>query len=372
MYASLNLGTEDLTAKAISERASAARSVIESAGFSTVGMTTAVSLQQDPPIAKSDRPRKYALANALAVEYHLTPELLPDDDRLMTDLDMLTRMQAAIYRADLDSDDGSVSPRYWLFQARPELWHLEKELENWQVGEEDDWTAARYYDLMGPGDGVVLWQSGPHAGIYGFGELTGLPNESQKPDFRKSGPDDRATEFRVPVKLTKRILPPILKPDILAHPVLKDLSVLHFAQATNFEVSPSEWQAILAMTGEDSTEPVAPSFDDYDVNLVSEFLAKRNLRLPLETIASAVAALRADKHIILTGPPGTGKTEFAGALADAAMAIELTRGALTTTATADWTSIETIGGYRLDYEKNLQFAPGQISDHDRPGLLAHY
>ena len=77
-------------------------------------------------------------------------------------------------------------------------------------------------------------------------------------------------------------------------------------------------------------------------------------------MASAVAALRAGKNLILTGPPGTGKTELAFALGDAATAIGLCTDVLPTTATADWTSIETIGGYRLDKDRGLQFSPGCV------------
>ena len=56
----------------------------------------------------------------------------------------------------------------------------------------------------------------------------------------------------------------------------------------------------------------------------------------------------------------TGKTELAFALGAAATAVGLCTDVFPTTATADWTSIETIGGYRLDKEKGLQFSPGCV------------
>jgi MoxR-like ATPase len=58
------------------------------------------------------------------------------------------------------------------------------------------------------------------------------------------------------------------------------------------------------------------------------------------------------------GPPGTGKTQLALAIARAASAEAYCDGALTTTASADWTTFETIGGYALRKDRTLAFRPG--------------
>jgi MoxR-like ATPase len=54
----------------------------------------------------------------------------------------------------------------------------------------------------------------------------------------------------------------------------------------------------------------------------------------------AISALRAGKNVILMGPPGTGKTALATAICDL---LEVPRD--TATATSDWTTSDTIGGY---------------------------
>jgi 5-methylcytosine-specific restriction enzyme B len=83
-----------------------------------------------------------------------------------------------------------------------------------------------------------------------------------------------------------------------------------------------------------------------------------HLDLPDALLARIAAALSSGKHLLLAGPPGTGKTEIALGLGAAAAAAGYARGVLTVTASADWTTFETIGGYALDRDGALRFRPG--------------
>lgn len=87
-------------------------------------------------------------------------------------------------------------------------------------------------------------------------------------------------------------------------------------------------------------------------------LEKLRLRFPDGLAERAAAALSAGKHLLLVGPPGTGKTEFAHALAEAARAEGYCHGAFVATASADWTTFDTIGGYGLEKDGSLRFRPG--------------
>lgn len=82
------------------------------------------------------------------------------------------------------------------------------------------------------------------------------------------------------------------------------------------------------------------------------------LTLPPELIEQACAALSAGKHLLLVGPPGTGKTELALSLAKAAQSDGYCAGLFTSTASADWTTYETIGGYALEKDSSLAFRSG--------------
>lgn len=71
-------------------------------------------------------------------------------------------------------------------------------------------------------------------------------------------------------------------------------------------------------------------------------------------VGRILGALEAGKHVILTGPPGTGKTALAETIASVCTPDRYT----ITTATADWTTFDTIGGYRPGRGGELDFAPG--------------
>jgi MoxR-like ATPase len=88
--------------------------------------------------------------------------------------------------------------------------------------------------------------------------------------------------------------------------------------------------------------------------------SERGLLLPDSLLQQIVAALKAGKHVVLTGAPGNGKTELALAVADAAQQSGRCDDYVLTTATADWTTYETIGGLRPQKNQALEFADGHF------------
>jgi MoxR-like ATPase len=85
-----------------------------------------------------------------------------------------------------------------------------------------------------------------------------------------------------------------------------------------------------------------------------------------ELVDQIESALRAGKHLIFTGPPGTGKTELARRAATQLVDAYpyLYTDAQLTTATADWSTFDTVGGYMPDgtdaETSELEFSPGVV------------
>ncbi len=199
---------------------------------------------------------------------------LADVNNLHADLFLywLTRRPEAESPRRADADKHACS--IWLFQANPRYYDLAEELKHRRVGDVVSWAATTSFRKMHAGDKVVLWQSGPGGGIFALGDLVGDPYQREQPmneDDSEEAPYKRS-KWWVDVRYTCILEQPITREVVKAHPILRNLEVLRWTNATNYRITEEEWAAIQALLNGE-TEPSSDVLASLDRN--SEDAARR-------------------------------------------------------------------------------------------------
>lgn len=133
---------------------------------------------------------------------------------------------------------------YWLFQGNPKYYRV---IDGIRDFEQMPWLVTRYAKDIAPGDGVLVWVSGKEAGIYALAEVTEPAQVlSQLPDRKYWTDASRAVDkAQATIRFTSKLLErPLLKTNLLQDPSLKNLLVIRAPNATNFKVTPEQWQRV--------------------------------------------------------------------------------------------------------------------------------
>jgi MoxR-like ATPase len=306
--------------------------------------------------ARGELGERYALATAYALRYEAGA--LPSQMEIEQDLARFLRI------LDHVAEPVENSPRAWVFQANPTIYAIDRAVEELPSIE---WTVRQHRNEIHAGDRVYLWRSGANAGITAVGSVTSEPavrgpNERERPFYLR--PDLFAEEEpRVDVAIEWVLPKMLLKTELIENDVLREMTVVKMqGRGTNFRVTSAEDEILRLRLGDDDDVP--EDFEPFAIDAIRWAAERppRSLSLDREIYASVFAALESGKHVILTGPPGTAKTTLAEAVAEAAMRAGRCKGHVLTTATADWTTYDTIGGLRPDASGQLGFAPGHFLD----------
>lgn len=84
------------------------------------------------------------------------------------------------------------------------------------------------------------------------------------------------------------------------------------------------------------------------------------LKIQPKLLEQLCGTLNSKKHVILNGAPGTGKTNLADDVCQVAELNNFNNGYILTTATSDWTTFDTIGGYMPNEQSQLVFEEGKF------------
>ncbi len=235
-------------------------------------------------------------ATDLMRDYEIPPELL---DAVL----------AAASRVELEDDAEEVveegDASIWIFQANPDLYDIDR-----AISEEERllWVVRQYRTRVRKGDRVYLWRSGAEAGVIATARVMDEPAERLDPLAAKYAQDPDALsrpEPRVELLVDKVLPAPVLRADLVDDPVLSELEVIRFANATNFTVTAAQAAALEARI----SEPQELAIPELRSSL------HEGLFLPPSFLGEVVSMLVEKKQAIFYGPPGTGKTRMALELA---------------------------------------------------------
>ncbi|SIS90578.1 MoxR-like ATPase [Salimicrobium salexigens] len=204
-------------------------------------------------------------------------------------------------------------------------------------------------EKMAPGDYVIAYTGS--RGFLAIGEVT-TPFYQEKDESKYIYADvkkDEGWRQRIGVNWFKVVEEPVMSND----PGLKnrlgvDPSTV-MSSATIFEI-PEEGYRFVKGLIEGTEEEIEVPQVTFKANKLPGHLYFEGEE---ELVTQVRTAMANGKHIILTGPPGTGKSKLAKYICDMFKADYKM-----STATSDWSTYETIGGYRPNSDGTLSFSPG--------------
>lgn len=203
------------------------------------------------------------------------------------------------------------------------------------------------YTKVDQGDEVIFFEIAPVQAITAFGKVRKIEHEQ----------GNKTIYYDV-----TEVVEPIPWEEIASQPELASSSVV---QANNhgaslFELKEQHYNTLYNWYKEDVTDEATEEAKE-GANLeridFTQSLQPKDFDLIFENedilFNQITTALKKGDHIIFTGPPGTGKSKLAKLICQA-----YNVDAKMVTASSNWSTYDTIGGYRPDRSGELYFDPG--------------
>ncbi len=133
-------------------------------------------------------------------------------------------------------------PTAWVLQSNPEKYDIDAAL---QALDEIRWRVPQHTAGIGVGDPVVIWRSGPEAGIVGIGVVAGAPRAEPAPPLEARfylTETESNVATRVPVKVQPCDFVP--RAEVASLPEMQGHHILTAPRVTVYPLGQGQWEAL--------------------------------------------------------------------------------------------------------------------------------
>jgi predicted RNA-binding protein with PUA-like domain len=133
---------------------------------------------------------------------------------------------------------------YWLFQANRSRYDVLADLER---GGPSTWNISHRRAELAIGDGVLIWLSGPEAGVYARGRIVEPPTRQEDfhPDLWTDPTDLGDDVWRCVVAYDEILAHPIRRADLAKEEAFAESEILRRPRSRNpFRVTDEAWDAV--------------------------------------------------------------------------------------------------------------------------------